>query len=72
MAGRKRKPCDFCEDEWFQSEEGKDGHQCVVEIYPVNNFIGITSFAVADNGETDEIPFTLEMNYCPACGRKLN
>ena len=67
----RKKPCEFCEnDQWWQ-ESGKNGHQLSVEVYPAHNRIGITSFAHDENGETMEITAELEMNYCPVCGRKL-
>ena len=69
---RARKPCEFCEAESFNSEDGSGKHQLYLEIYPENNFIGITSFATNENTEeTEEICMNIEMNYCPVCGRKL-
>ena len=71
MAGRRKKPCEFCEEEWTQEVvNGKDGHQLYAEYYFFNNIIGITSFAKTEDG-VDEIAVELEMNYCPKCGRKL-
>lgn len=67
----RRKPCEFCDDDHWWTEEGADGHQICVEVYPYNNMIGITSFACRLNEETDEMHIELEMNYCPVCGRKL-
>lgn len=71
MAGRKKTPCDFCENENWYTDEGVAGHQLTVEIYPENNFIYITSFAPDETGESQELEAEIEMNYCPKCGRKL-
>ena len=69
---RAKKPCEFCETDTYTSEEGTGRHQLYVEIYPDNNFIGITSFATNENTEeTEEIYMQIEMNFCPCCGRKL-
>lgn len=71
MAGRKKTPCDFCENENWYSEEGTAGHQLSIEIYPFNNLLAIISFANDDTGESNELSAEIEMNYCPKCGRKL-
>ena len=71
MASRKRIPCDFCEEENWWTEEGSPGHQMSIEVYPFNNILSITSFANTETGESNEISVSLEMNYCPKCGRKL-
>lgn len=71
MAARKR-PCDFCEGDIIKNEEGKNGHWLALEWYPDNGFLSIGSFAFDDCGETDEIEWALECNYCPKCGRKLD
>lgn len=69
---RAKKPCEFCEAESYNQTEGTGKHSLYVEIYPDNQFIGITSFATNENTEeVEEICFEIEMNYCPVCGRKL-
>lgn len=72
MAGRKQRPCEFCEEDNWYSKDGTGSHQLCIEVYPVNNFIGITSFADGSGGETEELQEEIEMNYCPVCGRKLD
>ena len=71
MAGRKKKPCDFCSDDNWYSEEGTPGHQLAVEIYPENNSLSVTSFANNESGESEELTVSFEMNFCPVCGRRL-
>lgn len=67
----KKKPCEFCEaDNWY-TEDGANQHSVSVEIYPDYYYIGITSFAPREDGDMDEIKLSLEMKYCPVCGRKL-
>lgn len=67
----RKKPCEYCEDDNFFHQEGTNGAQLYVEIYPDANYIGITSFANDENGEMIEMTATIPMNYCPNCGRKL-
>ena len=67
----RKKPCEFCEDEHFESMDGSNHHQLYIEVYPFNNFIGFTSYATGADEETEELYGQLEMNYCPVCGRKL-
>lgn len=67
----RKKSCEFCEDEQWWQEDGVNGHQLNVEVYPYNARIGITSFAYNEVGESTELMMELEMNYCPVCGRKL-
>ena len=70
---RKRTPCEWCEDDIFQSTEGRcAGHQLMLESYPFNNFMAVTSYAFSEDGETDELNLTIEMHYCPVCGRSLD
>ena len=70
---RSSKPCDFCRDDWWfsDSDNGNTGHQLSVEVYPINNNIAIVSFAHDETGESRELSASIEMNFCPVCGRKL-
>lgn len=68
---RKKVPCEFCAEEQWWTEDGVDGHQLAIEVYPFNGVLSITSFANDDNGESREIAASIELNYCPRCGRKL-
>ena len=67
----RKKPCEYCEDDSFFHQEGENGAQLYVEIYPEANYIGITSYANDESGECFEMTATIQMNYCPNCGRKL-
>lgn len=69
---RKKKPCEFCEGDWDTNQDEVNGHQLCVEVYPENNFIGITSFALDEVGDTTELTADIPLNYCPNCGRKLD
>ncbi len=71
MAGRRKKPCEFCEEDNWYSKEGTGAHQLAIEFYFGNNLLGITSFADGADGETEELQEDIELNYCPVCGRKL-
>ena len=68
---RKKSPCDFCEEDNWYSEDGSNGHQISVEIYPFNNVLSFTSFSNTESGESEELSAQIEMNFCPKCGRKL-
>jgi hypothetical protein len=68
---RKTKPCAFCEEEHWHTEDERNGHQLHLEIYPFSGVIAVTSFAKDEDGETTELYMRIEMNYCPVCGRKL-
>lgn len=67
----KKKPCEFCEQETVDTQEGSTGHQLTMEIYPENGFISVFSFADDGSGESNELHYDLPLNYCPNCGRKL-
>lgn len=68
---RKTKPCAFCEEEHWNSEDERYGHQLHLEVYPFNSVISVTSFAQDETGEVTQLGMRIEMNYCPVCGRKL-
>lgn len=70
MAGRRKEPCEFCEEQFWQ-DDGRNGHALHIEIYPDNNVISITSFARDEMEEMEELSASIELNYCPKCGRKL-
>ena len=68
--GRTKKPCEYCnEDHWDSESIGRN--QVSVEIYPEANFIGVTAFLQNLSEEMEEVTFNIPMNYCPVCGRKL-
>lgn len=67
---RAKKACEYCsEDHWDSEAIGQN--QVSVEIYPEANFIAVTAYLQNLNGETEEVTFSIPMNYCPVCGRKL-
>lgn len=68
----RKKPCDFCESEIIESQEGNNGFQLAFESYPENLFMAVTGYAHDEVGEQQELQFEIEMNYCPKCGRKLD
>ena len=72
MAGRSKKPCEFCNDE-FESEykERRNGYCIWLEVYPQNNVMSFMAQANDENGEMIEDYYEVAMNYCPVCGRKL-
>ena len=72
MSSRKKTPCEFCEEEQWWTDDGPNGHQLSIEVYPFNNVISISSFAHDELGESHELEASLEMNFCPDCGRKLD
>lgn len=69
---RKRKPCEFCEDDYISSADA-NANQLAVEFYPDNNgLFAAIAFGSDEVGESTELSWEMEFNYCPICGRKLN
>lgn len=68
----KKNPCEICEDT-FTSEyiEHRNGYCLWAEFYPYNNLIAVIAQANDENGELIEDSYSIQMNYCPNCGRKL-
>lgn len=72
MAGRRIKPCEFCEDETASEYiEHRNGYCLWLEIYPFNGYISAICQANDEIGEMIEDSIEIPMNYCPKCGRKL-
>lgn len=73
MAGRKQKPCEWCDGELFlRTDEGAKNVQGHIEIYPDIGAISVYFFGISDDGETThEQSYHLPMNFCPNCGRRL-
>lgn len=70
--GRKRTPCAFCEDDWTSDYiEHKNGYCLWMEVYPFNNLIAVNAQANDEEGELIEDYISIDMNYCPVCGRRL-
>ena len=70
--GRKRTPCEFCEDDWATDyKDHRNGYCLWAEIYPFNNLISVIAQANDENGEMIEDAIDIPMKYCPNCGRKL-
>lgn len=73
MSARKKTPCPFCDEEEFAHLEAGPNADATVEIYPFNGHIAVIVQGVSDDGEmTGEDEYSIEMNYCPVCGRKLD
>lgn len=66
---RKRKPCEFCENEQLYNED-LGAHALQIGFYP-GHMISVCSAAPDASGETELIEAEIPLNYCPACGRDL-
>lgn len=72
MAGRRIKPCEFCEDNTASDYiERRNGYCLWMEVYPFDGNIKVICQANDELGELIEDYLDIEMNYCPRCGRKL-
>ena len=73
MAGRKKKPCEWCEQEQIiQTEYGAPNVSGQLEVYPDNCLMAVCIQGLSDDGAmTHEETFDIPMYYCPNCGRKL-
>lgn len=73
MAGRKKKPCEWCEQEiLIQTNGAAKNVQGNVEIYPDVGALAVYFFGIDDDGaQTHEESIHIPLNYCPNCGRKL-
>lgn len=71
MAGRKKTPCEFCEFEGNYINEDVDSLSLTVEVYPEEEFIGVSLVGVSKDEKEVELMYQLPMHYCPNCGRKL-
>ncbi len=73
MAGRKQKPCEWCEEEQiFRTDYDAKNVSGTVEIYPEQTLLAVCFQGMSDDGAlTHEQSFDIPMNYCPNCGRKL-
>ena len=67
---RKKKPCEFCENDYFESEALGLSEVCI-EFYPENGLFSIHGFITPEDGETKEIELSYNFEYCPICGRKI-
>lgn len=69
---RKRTPCEFCSGEYeAEYKDHRNGYCLWAEVYPFNNVIAVIAQANDEEGELIEDSITIEMNYCPVCGRNL-
>ena len=76
MAGRRRKPCEYCEIEIYSDEDknvdGPNGFYMWYEWYPLNNgLLSVMAQANDAEGYMMEGSIDFNFNYCPMCGRKL-
>ena len=70
--GRKRTPCEWCEEEWTSKYlEHRNGYCLWLEVYPDSNVMSAIAQANDEDGELIEDYIEIPMNYCPNCGRKL-
>ena len=68
---RKRKPCAFCEREAIDTIELPNAN-AQIQIYPDNCLVSFWVSSQTDDGELNgENDFSVEMNWCPVCGRKV-
>ena len=68
---RKRIPCDFCSGEcWPDGVDHRNGYYIWLEIYPESGTMAFIAQANDEMGEMIEDYITVDMNYCPVCGRK--
>lgn len=69
---RARIPCDFCGGDFESSYiEHRNGYCIWLEVYPTNNLLAFMAQANDESGEMIEDEIEVTMNYCPACGRKI-
>ena len=69
---RRQKACEFCEDERWETIDVGRNASASMEVYPDNCHISVVVQGTSDDGElTGEETLTIEMNFCPVCGRKL-
>ena len=69
---RKRTPCEFCDPDmgWPDAIDHRNGYCIWLEIYPVRGTMAFIAQANDEMGEMIEDYITVDMNYCPVCGRK--
>ena len=69
---RRTKPCEFCAEETFGAPDVLRNAEVYLEVYPDVGHIAFTVFSKSDDGEVNgEAQYSLPMEYCPNCGRKL-
>lgn len=69
---RRRKPCDFCEEEQFSDYiEHRNGYCLWYEFYPFNQNLTVICQAQDEEGQMIEDAIVFDVNYCPVCGRDL-
>lgn len=73
MAGRRKKACDFCEDDNFSDYvEHRNGYCIWYEFYPFNGLLSFNAQANDEDGELIEDYINIQVNFCPVCGRRLD
>lgn len=72
MAGRRKKPCEFCmENNFSDYVDHRNGYCIWYEFYPENGNLSFIAQANDEEGQLIEDYITIQANYCPVCGRKL-
>ena len=70
---RRRKPCDFCEDNNYGDYiEHRNGYCLWYEFYPFTQNLSVICQANDEEGNLIEDAITFDVNFCPVCGRKLS
>ena len=74
MSGRKRKPCEYCSEDYYSDyKEHRNGYCLWYEWYPMSNGrLSVIAQANDEEGELIEDAIDFEFQYCPMCGRKLD
>ena len=68
----KKKPCDFCEGDFFGDPDVLKNAEIYFERYPDNGAMGFTVISFSDDHEMNgEERYSIPFEYCPQCGRKL-
>ena len=73
MAGRKQKPCEWCDQELIiRTDYDARNMSGTLELYPDQALMAVCLQGISDDGAlTYEQSIDIPMNYCPNCGRKL-
>lgn len=67
---RPIEPCEFCDEDHWDVQEGKDGHSIYCESYPGHNIV-FSSYANTATGDAEELTWSFSFDFCPVCGRDV-
>ncbi|MBR3740402.1 MAG: hypothetical protein IKN04_08055 [Clostridia bacterium] len=68
---KPQEPCEYCEGELVTIEAEESG-ELTLELYPGHIISASAILYNRNTEETYEATASVPMNYCPACGRKLD